>query len=68
MRNLFAIVALATAACHDDKPVITANPDFANCEAKKDQIENGCLMDAGTRAAFDACIADKRKSCVDGGK
>lgn len=54
-------------ACHDDKPVITADPDFANCEAAKDQRENGCLIEAGTRAQFDECIARVRASCVDGG-
>lgn len=54
-------------ACHDDKPVIKPDPDFANCEAAKDQRENGCLIDAATRAEFDDCIARVRKSCVDGG-
>ncbi len=58
---------LILAACHEEKPVITADPDFANCEAKKNITENECLIEAGTRAQFDACIAAKRKSCVDGG-
>ncbi len=53
--------------CHDDKPVVTADPDFANCSADKSIVENGCLKDAGTRADFDDCIARVRKSCVDGG-
>lgn len=51
-----------------DKPVVQANPEFANCSADKDIRENECLRDAGTRADFDACIAEKRKTCVDGGK
>jgi hypothetical protein len=58
---------LFAAACHDDKPIIKPDPDFANCEAAKDQRENGCLIDSGTRAEFDECIARVRKSCVDGG-
>jgi len=58
---LFAI------ACHDDKPIVTADPDFANCAGEKDKRENDCLIDSGKRADFDACIARVRKSCVDGG-
>jgi hypothetical protein len=63
----FAVLGLAVASCHDERPAIVADPNFANCAATKDQRENQCLIDAGTRADFDACIARTRKSCVDGG-
>ena len=58
----------STSACGGlDKPIVQPNPDFANCEAAKSQRENECLIEAGTRVAFDDCIARVRKSCVDGG-
>jgi hypothetical protein len=66
--RIWVLVSIAAAGCHDDKPVITADPDFVKCENAKDKREDDCLDDAGTRAAFDECIARTRKTCVDGGK
>jgi hypothetical protein len=67
MRTL-PLLFLSVIGCHDNKPVITADPDFVKCENAKDKREDDCLDDAGTRASFDECIARTRKSCVDGGK
>lgn len=65
---IFNVTGMLNAACGaPEKPIVQANPDFANCEGRKDQREDECLIEAGTREAFNDCIARVRKSCVDGG-
>lgn len=50
-----------------NKPIVQPNPEWANCSADKTIVENECLKNNPTREGFDACIAEKRKTCVDGG-
>jgi hypothetical protein len=63
------LLFLFAAGCHDDKPVVVANPVAADCIADRTIAQLGCVKDAGGQPVDD-CIAKAKaaKECVDGGK
>jgi hypothetical protein len=67
--SLFSLIALATAACHDDKPIETPHPVEGDCVIDRTQVQLECVKTAPTSAAADECIAKAKaaKECTDGG-
>jgi hypothetical protein len=64
------LLFLFAVGCHDDKPIVVANPVAADCIIDRTKAQLDCVKEAGTERQADECIAHVKatQECVDGGK
>lgn len=69
MRSLCFLPLVLFVECHEDQPVVSPNPQAADCIIDRAKAQLDCVAEAGTEKAADECIAKVKaaKECVDGG-